>query len=276
MRIQRILTSDQRTVQAAVQEDGSLLEITGDLFASGGPVVSEQSVSAEKILYPIVPKSILGIGANYKGLFEGKALPEFPVVFFKCHNTLQNPGDPVVLPRIAIQAESVKFEGELCVIIGKGGKNISEADAMSHVFGYTLANDVSASDWQRERVGNQWCKGKGFDTFCPLGPTIVTADEISDPTALRVVAKVNGEIKQDESVAEMCFSVPQLIAFLSAGHTLQPGDIILTGTPPGAYFLEPGDQTDIMIEGLGTLSNPWVAETDVPQSTSTGNADPDR
>ena len=262
MRIQRINTTDQRTIQAAVQDDGSLLEIEGDLFADGGPKVSAREVTAEKVLYPIVPKSILGIGANYKGLFAGKKLPEYPVVFFKCHNTLQHQGDPVILPRLAIQAESVKFEGELCVIIGKQGKNISEADAMSHVFGYTIANDISASDWQRERVGNQWCKGKGFDTFCPLGPTIVTADEIPDPAALRVVAKVNGEVKQDEVVAEMCFSIPQLIAFLSAGQTLQAGDIILTGTPPGAYFLEPGDHTEITIEGIGTLSNPWIAESE--------------
>lgn len=261
MKIQRHLTADGRTVTAALQPDGSLRELTGDLFAPGGPVLTDRAVTSAKVLYPLVPKSILGIGANYKGLFKDKPLPEYPIVFFKCHNALQNPGDPVVLPRVAIKAETVKYEGELCVVIGKGGKNIPEADALSHVFGYTIANDVSASDWQQARVGNQWCKGKGFDTFCPLGPTIVTADEIPDPAVLQVVARVNGVVEQNESVSEMCFSVAQLIAFLSAGHTLQPGDIILTGTPPGVRFLQPGDHTDITIEPLGTLSNPWIAES---------------
>lgn len=259
MKIQRVLTTDGRTVQAALQPDGSLVELSGSVvegFTSTG-----NPVTATKVLYPYVPASILGIGANYKGLFEGKALPEYPVVFFKCHNALQHPGDPILLPRIAILAEQVKFEGELAVIIGKGGKNIRREDAMEHVFGYTIAHDVSASDWQRERVGNQWCKGKGFDTFCPLGPTIVTRDEIPDPAALQVVTKVDGEVLQDDSVANMCFAVDELIAFLSAGHTLNAGDVILTGTPPGARFLVPGETVEITIEGIGTLTNQAVEET---------------
>jgi 2-keto-4-pentenoate hydratase/2-oxohepta-3-ene-1,7-dioic acid hydratase in catechol pathway len=262
MKIQRHLTPDGRAVSAALQPDGSLVELSADLFAPGGPVPTGRAVTSAKLLFPLVPRSILGIGANYRALFtgQGKPLPEYPIVFFKCHNTLQHPGDPVVLPRLAIQAETVKFEGELCVVIGRAGKNIPASDAMSYVFGYTIANDVSASDWQQARVGNQWCKGKGFDTFCPLGPILVTADEIPDPAALRVVTRVNGVVEQDESVAEMCFNVAELIAFLSAGHTLQPGDIILTGTPPGARFLQPGDSTAITIDPLGTLQNPWIAE----------------
>ncbi len=260
MKIQRCITTDGRTVQAALQSDGTLRRIEGELF--GHFTVTEETVAARKLLYPYLPTSILGIGANYKGLFEGKALPEYPVVFFKCHNTLQHPGDPIVLPRLAIVAETVKFEGELAVIIGKDGKNIRQEDAMGHVLGYTIAHDVSASDWQRERVGNQWCKGKGFDTFCPFGPTIVTSDEIGDPKQLRIVTTVDGKVEQDDFVANMCFAVEELITFLSAGHTLKAGDLILTGTPPGARFLEPGETTAITIEGIGTLANQAVEEED--------------
>ncbi len=259
MRIQRCITPDGRTIQAALQADGSLLRLDGDPF--GDFRVTDEVVAAEKVLYPYEPNSILGIGANYRGLFKEKPLPEYPVVFFKCHNALQHPGDPIILPRLAIRAETVKFEGELAVVIGKGGKNIAREDAFDHVFGYTIANDVSASDWQRERVGNQWCKGKGFDTFCPLGPTLVTTDEVPDPQQLRIITKVDGVVEQDESVAEMCFPVEELIAFLSAGHTLRPGDLILTGTPPGARFLKPGETTEISIGGLGVLTNQAVEET---------------
>lgn len=258
MKIIRCIDENGNTVQAAENADGELHEIEGSV--PGDFMVTNRPVRESKRLVPYLPGSILGIGANYRGLFQGKELPEYPVVFFKCHNTLQNPGDPVVLPRLAIRAETVKFEGELAVVIGKGGKNIPAEEAMEHVFGYTIANDVSASDWQRERVGQQWCKGKGFDTFCPLGPAIVTADEVPDPAELTIRTLVDGEVAQEEKVAEMCFSVPELIAFLSAGHTLQPGDLILTGTPPGAYFLEPGARTEITIDPIGTLANPWVAE----------------
>ncbi len=235
------------------------MEIEGDF--SDGFRMTGRSVLSAKQLYPFVPRSILGIGANYRSLFHDKPLPEYPIVFFKHHNTLQHPEDPVILPRLAIRAEMVKYEGEFAVIIGKGGKNIAVEQAMEHVFGYTIANDVSASDWQQARVGNQWCKGKGFDTFCPLGPTIITEDEILDPGDLRIVTRINGIVEQDESVGEMCFSVPQLIAFLSAGHTLQPGDLILTGTPAGARFLNPGDVCSITIDGIGTLTNPFIEET---------------
>jgi 2-keto-4-pentenoate hydratase/2-oxohepta-3-ene-1,7-dioic acid hydratase in catechol pathway len=257
MKIHRIIDTNDRTVQA-VERDGKLYRIEGDFL--GDHSVTDEEVSPQKELYPYIPPSILGIGANYRGLFKDKPLPEFPVVFFKCHNALQNPWDPIVLPRVAIKAETVKFEGELAVIIGKGGKNIPEAQAMDHVFGYSIANDVSASDWQRERVGNQWCKGKGFDTFCPLGPAIVSKDELPAPDELRIITKVNGTVEQDESVSQMCFSVPQLIAFLSAGHTLNPGDLILTGTPPGARFMDAGETVEIEIPGIGKLTNPVEEE----------------
>lgn len=234
--------------------------IEGDLFGSWR--VTDDTARVAKLLAPIEPSAILGIGANYRALFteSGKPLPDYPIVFFKLSNALQHPGEPIVLPRLALRAEQVKFEGELAVVIGTPGRNISEDRAMDHVFGYTIANDVSATDWQRERVGMQWAKGKGFDTFCPLGPAIVTADEISDPADMRVVTRVNDAVEQDELVREMVFSVPRLIAFLSAAHTIPAGSVILTGTPPGARFLEPGERVEITIREIGTLANPVVEE----------------
>ena len=229
---------------------------------TGSYRVTDATARVAKLLYPIEPAMILGIGANYRAVFtsSGRPLPDYPIVFFKLANALANPDDPIVLPRKAIRADEVKYEGELCVVIGRGGKNIPASRAMEHVLGYTIANDVSGSDWQGARVGMQWAKGKGFDTFCPLGPAIVTADEIGDPASLRVVTRVDGTVEQDESVAQMVFAVPELIAFLSAGHTIADGSIILTGTPPGARFVKPGERIDITIDRIGTLSNPVVEE----------------
>jgi 2-keto-4-pentenoate hydratase/2-oxohepta-3-ene-1,7-dioic acid hydratase in catechol pathway len=254
----RLGVVDDPVVTDSPPERARLIE--GDLFSSWR--VTDDTATVAKLLYPFVPGMILGIGSNYKAAFTatGRPMPEYPVVFFKLANTLQNPGDPIVLPRTMLRAETVKYEGELCVVIGKGGKNIPASEAMEHVFGYTIANDVSGSDWQGERVGRQWAKGKGFDTFCPLGPAVVTADEIGDPTSLRVVTRVNAEVEQDESVAEMVFALPRLIEFLSAAHTIADGSIILTGTPPGARFVEPGEKIDVTIDGIGTLSNPVIEE----------------
>jgi 2-keto-4-pentenoate hydratase/2-oxohepta-3-ene-1,7-dioic acid hydratase in catechol pathway len=224
---------------------------------------TQQFAGVKRILAPIIPAAILGVGANYRGLFEGtgRALPEYPIVFYKLANALQDPLGPVVLPREVVRAEEVKFEGELCVIIGRGGKNIPEANALDHVYGYTIANDVSAIDWQKERVGMQWAMGKGFDTFCPIGPAIATRDEISDPNRLRVVTRVDGKVEQDESVSELLFGIPRLISFLSAAHTIPDLSIVLTGTPPGARFLAPGETVEITIEPIGSLVNPVVGET---------------
>lgn len=258
MKIQRLQQSDGSVVTAELHPDGSYTALQGS--PAEGYTPGESKVSGGKVLIPYQPAAILGIGANYKALFAGKELPKYPVVFFKQHNALQDPEEPILLPRKAIRAEQVKFEGELAVVLGKGGKNIDVKDAMDHVFGYTIANDVSASDWQRERVGNQWCKGKGFDTFCPLGPTLVTKDEIPDPTALRILTRVEGEELQNELVSEMCFTIQELIAFLSAGHTLCPGDLILTGTPTGARFFNPPETVEIEIDPIGILRNTAIEE----------------
>jgi 2-keto-4-pentenoate hydratase/2-oxohepta-3-ene-1,7-dioic acid hydratase in catechol pathway len=161
----------------------------------------------------------------------------------------------------------VDYECELAVIIGKRAKNVSKADALSYVLGYACANDVSARDWQRDWGGSQWCRGKTFDTFCPLGPCIVTTDEIPDPNALQIKTIVNGETLQDWNTNDMIFDVPTLIEFLSGSTTLLPGTVILTGTPHGVgmarkppRWLKEGDSVTIEIEKIGQLTNPVVNE----------------
>lgn len=267
MRVIRFVDTDGVTRMGAVDRPVNTAEppaaarvIEGDLFDSYR--LTDDMVGVERILYPIDPPMILGIGSNYRGIFESSSrpLPKHPIVFFKLPNALAHPGEPIVLPRAAIRAEQVKYEGELCVVIGRGGKNISASRALDHVFGYTIANDVSGSDWQGDRVGGQWAKGKSFDTFCPLGPAILTADEVGSPSDLRLVTRVNGTVEQEESVSDMCFDVAELIEFLSAGYTIPAGSIILTGTPPGARFVESGESIEITIDQIGTLWNTVVEE----------------
>jgi len=233
----------------------------GDLFDGLAP--TGETLAVKRLLTPYEPAAIHGIGANFKQVFEdaGKPLPEYPIVFFKQLSAIQHPHEPIVLPRLKIAAEQVKFEGELGIILSKTAKNVAEEDAMDYVFGYTIANDVSASDWQRERVGNQWCKGKGFDTFCPFGPAIVTKDDIPEPEKLQIVTRVDGKVEQDDSVGNMVFNVAQIIAFLSAGMTLPKGSLILPGTPVGARFMTPGELVEITIDPIGVLSNRAVEET---------------
>jgi 2-keto-4-pentenoate hydratase/2-oxohepta-3-ene-1,7-dioic acid hydratase in catechol pathway len=211
---------------------------------------------------------VLCIGLNYRQhALETKApLPTWPVLFMKTISSVQHPGEPIVLPRW-MRSGKVDFEGELAVVIGRACKNVARADALEYVLGYTCANDVSARDWQKEGGGSQWCRGKSFDTFCPLGPCLVTADEIPDPSALRVRTTVSGEVMQDCATSDMIFDVPALIEFLSGSTTLLPGTVILTGTPHGVgvartppRFLQPGDRVSVEISGIGALENPVLEE----------------
>jgi 2-keto-4-pentenoate hydratase/2-oxohepta-3-ene-1,7-dioic acid hydratase in catechol pathway len=166
-----------------------------------------------------------------------------------------------------LPSDSVDYECELAVVIGKRCKNASKADALKYVLGYTAANDVSARDWQNEKGGTQWCRAKTFDTFCPLGPALVTADEIPDPNSLKIKTVINGQTLQDWNTNDMIFNVAALIEFLSGSTTLLPGTLILTGTPHGVGFartppiwLKAGDTVNVEIERIGTLSNPVVME----------------
>ena len=266
MNIIRYADPQGETHYAAEQADGSALQIEGDIF--GEYRVTNAKAHMAKVLAPVVPTAILCIGLNYKRhAEEGKApIPKWPVLFMKSPGALQNPGDPIVLPT-KLKSTQVDYECELAVVIGKTCKNVSKADALNYVLGYTCGNDVSARDWQKDFGGSQWCRGKTFDTFCPLGPRLVTADEIPNPNSLRIRTVLNGEAMQDWTTEDMIFDVPTLIEFLSGSTTLLPGTVILTGTPHGVgmartppVFLKQGDSVTIEIEKIGKLTNPVVEE----------------
>ncbi|MCE9611746.1 MAG: fumarylacetoacetate hydrolase family protein [Chthoniobacter sp.] len=246
--------------------NGTATKLRGTLFEKLEPT-SETAVIA-KVLAPVEPQAVVCIGLNYRqhAAETNAPLPKVPVVFFKNPAAVQNPGDEIELPRW-LASGKVDYECELAVVIGRRCKNVSRADALDYVLGYTCGNDVSARDWQKEGGGSQWCRGKSFDTFCPLGPALVTPDEISNPNALRISTKVNGETLQDCSTADMIFDVPALIEFLSGSTTLLPGTVILTGTPHGVgmartppRWLQAGDVVAVEIEKIGTLSNPVAEE----------------
>ncbi len=265
MKIIRHLTS-AGPAYAALQPDGSAREIAGDIL--GDFRVTDRVIQPGKLLAPLVPVNLLAIGLNYKKHAEegGKGVPAQPMLFLKSTNSLQNPGDPIEIPQKLASTE-VDYECELAVVIGKKCKNVAKADALNYVLGYTCANDVSARDWQLRWGGSQFSQGKSFDTFCPLGPVLVTRDEIPNPNALGIKTLLNGTALQDWNTSDMCFDVPTLIEFLSASKTLLPGTVILTGTPHGVgfahkpqIFMKAGDTVSIVIEKIGTLTNPVVLE----------------
>jgi 2-keto-4-pentenoate hydratase/2-oxohepta-3-ene-1,7-dioic acid hydratase in catechol pathway len=266
MRIIRYQDPQGAVGYAAQQPDGSARQIAGDIF--GAYEVTGEPARVQKLLAPVAPVAFFCIGLNYRRhAEEGKAtIPPFPVLFMKSPAAVQNPGDPIVLPR-HLRSEEVDYECELAVVIGRRCKNVPKDKALDYVLGYTCANDVSARDWQRRGGGGQWCRGKTFDTFAPLGPCLVLPDEIPDPGALKLRTVLNGQIMQDWNTGDMIFDVPTLIAFLSGSTTLLPGTVILTGTPHGVgfarkppVFLQPGDSVTIEIDRIGALTNPVVAE----------------
>ena len=208
------------------------MRCTGDLHT--GLSETGEVADVKKLLAPIQPSQILCIGLNYRhhAAESGMAAPERPVLFTKGINTLQNPGDPIEIPVHAASHE-VDYECELAVVIGKSCKIATVENALEHVLGYTCANDVSARDWQLKWGGGQWCRGKTFDTFSPLGPCLVSADEITDPQTLGIRTILNGETVQNWNTDDMIFSVAQISAFLSGSNTLPVGTVILTGTPHG-------------------------------------------
>jgi 2-keto-4-pentenoate hydratase/2-oxohepta-3-ene-1,7-dioic acid hydratase in catechol pathway len=251
---------------AALQSDGSAREIAGDIFCEFR--LTDRVVTPGKLLAPVVPTNLPCIGLNYKkhAAESNSPLPKYPVLFIKNTASVQNPGDPIELP-VKLPSTKVDYECELAVVIGKRCKNVSRADALDYVLGYTCANDVSARDWQRNGGGGQWCRGKTFDTFAPLGPVLVTRDEIPHPNSLRIRTILNGDTLQDWNTDDMIFDVPAIIEFLSASTTLLPGTVILTGTPHGVgfartppVFLKAGDTVSIEIETIGTLTNPVINE----------------
>ena len=235
--------------------DGCLF---GEFTDSGEPL------AVGKLLAPLVPSAVLCIGLNYrKHADEGKnPIPEHPVLFMKMPSAVQNPGDPIRLPT-KLASTKVDYECELAVVIGKECINANRENALDYVLGYTCANDVSARDWQISWGGSQWCRGKTFATFCPLGPSLVTSDEIADPNSLAIKTILNDQVMQDWNTNDMIFDVPTLIEFLSGSTVLAPGTVILTGTPHGVgaartppVFLKDGDRVTVEIDGIGALTNP--------------------
>jgi 2-keto-4-pentenoate hydratase/2-oxohepta-3-ene-1,7-dioic acid hydratase in catechol pathway len=212
------------------------------------------------------PEKIICIGLNYADHARetGVALPSDPVVFNKFPTAVSAHGWPIVLPRASAQ---VDYEAELVVVIGRGGRHIPKHEAMDHVAAYCCGNDVSARDWQFHKPGGQWFSGKTFDTFAPLGPWLVTADEVPEPNRLGIQLRLGGQTMQRSNTDQFIFPVEELVSYLSVICTLKPGDLIFTGTPSGVgfarkppVFLQPGDVVEVEIERLGALRNPVVAE----------------
>jgi 2-keto-4-pentenoate hydratase/2-oxohepta-3-ene-1,7-dioic acid hydratase in catechol pathway len=263
MRIIRFI-DDQGQIRYGRNYDNAAAELlAGDLFS--GLKETGKSCGVKKLLAPVAPPAVFGIGLNYHKHAQetGMEAPRYPVLFMKNPAAVTNPGDPILLHPSCMEPPEVDYETELAVVIGKAAKDVSAAEALDFVVGYTAANDVSARRWQGKRGAGQWVRGKSFDTFCPLGPVLVTADELQNPQNLRLSCVLNGQVMQDANTSDMIFPVAELIAYLSTGATLLPGSVILTGTPSGVgftrkppVFLMPGDTVEVTVEGIGTLSNP--------------------
>jgi 2,4-diketo-3-deoxy-L-fuconate hydrolase len=251
------------TLQDAISSDGGLKCILPGLKAiidhpnSKGATIPETEV---RVLRPYLPTNVIGVGLNYRehARESDLPLPEQPVLFAKWTTSVTGPGDPIVLPPTT---DEVDYEAELAVVIGKRCSKVHPEEALDYVAGYTCMNDVSARDFQRK--DGQWVRAKSQDTFGPIGPYVVTTDEIVDPQNLRIRCSINGRILQDSNTADMVFGVRELIAYISQGTTLNPGDLITTGTPQGVgvarkpqIFLKDGDQVVVEIDGIGSLLNP--------------------
>lgn len=261
MRVIRFQDAQGQTRLGVPEGAGTAEALEGGLFT--GLVRRGARVEVRRLLPPVDPVNIFCVGLNYRAhaAETGAAIPEAPVLFMKPTTAVIGPGDPIRLPACS-RGPEVDYECELAVVIGKQGRDIPEERALEHVLGYTVANDVSARRWQKHN-GGQWVRGKSFDGFCPLGPALVTRDEVPDPQGLRLRTLLNGRTMQEGSTADMIFSVARLVSFLSRDTTLLPGTVILTGTPPGVgfartppVFLQAGDEVTVEVEGIGALTNP--------------------
>ncbi len=257
--------------------DPSLPDSLPGILAAGSECLERVAACAQEAptlaedqarFLPVIPspQKILCVGLNYAdhARESGTEVPEEPVIFSKFASALTGHGQPIELPRASAE---VDYEAELVVVIGRRGKHVPEDQAMDYVAGYACGHDVSARDWQLRKPGGQWLLGKTFDTFAPVGPYLVTRDEVPDPHQLDIQLRLNGETMQSSNTRELIFSIPRLIAYISQVMTLEVGDLIFTGTPPGVgfsrkppVFLKPGDVAEVEIQHLGVLRNPVVAE----------------
>jgi 2-keto-4-pentenoate hydratase/2-oxohepta-3-ene-1,7-dioic acid hydratase in catechol pathway len=233
-----------------ILEDGTVYAASGDPFSGLTRGDAAGDLDRLTLLTPVQPGKIVAIGLNYAlHVTENdpsRTVPDEPVVFMKPISSLLPHGGVIEMP----PADRIDYEAELCVVIGKRTKRVSEADALDAVLGYTCGNDVSHRDYQRK--DGQWVRAKGFDTFCPLGPVVETE---LDPSAVSVQSRLNGELRQDSNTKHLIFDVPFLISFVSNVMTLEPGDVIMTGTPEGVGPMKPGDTIEVEVEGIGTLRN---------------------
>lgn len=246
-------------INALIPQFNSLPLTTKERFAF--------TLETVEFLPPVYPEKILAIGRNYvdHAIEGGAEPPAAPLIFTKLRNSLNSHDAPIVLPTISSQ---VDYEAELAVVIGRSARRVTEAEALEHVFGYSLINDVSARDLQ---FGDgQWVRGKSLDSFAPLGPFITSRDEIADVHNLKIEGRLNGEVMQTSNTAKMIFKVPYLVSYISQGITLEPGDVIATGTPEGVgifrkppVLLKPGDVFEVTVEKLGTLRNHVLASVEL-------------
>ncbi|MBI9045574.1 MAG: fumarylacetoacetate hydrolase family protein [Anaerolineaceae bacterium] len=249
MRFVRYLAKDDIPRYGWILDD-RVGPIEGTPFGDFRRLEADFELKDVKLLAPVVPEKIIGIGRNYieHAKEHGANVPDSPMMFLKPPSAVIGPNDYIELPP---QSQQVEHEGELVIVIGKEGRWIKPDEVSEYILGYTIGNDVTARDLQRR--DGQWARGKGFDTFCPLGPWIETD---LDPLDVLITCRVNEEMRQMASSRDMVFSIVQLVAFASTVMTLKPGDVIMTGTPAGVGIMNPGDEVEINIEGIGTLNNP--------------------
>jgi 2-keto-4-pentenoate hydratase/2-oxohepta-3-ene-1,7-dioic acid hydratase in catechol pathway len=252
MRIIRYQRKNELPHYGWIYED-QVGDIDGDIYAEYRRLEAKVPLADVKLFAPAEPGKIICIGRNYSEHAKelGNDVPKVPLIFLKPPSSIINPGDTIILPP---QSQQVEHEGELVAVIGKRGRNITTEQAREYVLGYTIGNDITARDLQK--LDSQWTRAKGFDTFCPFGPWIDTSFDISDAL---IICKVSGQPRQMASTRDMVFNVSTLVAFVSSIMTLEPGDILFTGTPAGVGILKDNDEVVVEIEGLGVLSNPVKA-----------------
>jgi 2-keto-4-pentenoate hydratase/2-oxohepta-3-ene-1,7-dioic acid hydratase in catechol pathway len=267
MKIIRFVSTRQKVLYGAYlpEQPERAKIIEGDIL--GAYKITAREVKVGKLLAPLIPVNILALGINYRKHGDETAMsyPDQPLLFIKATSSIAGPARSIMLP--AAGPDCVDYEAELAVVIGKRAKNVLPDDVMNYILGYTCANDVSARDWQLEKQKGQWSRGKSFDTFCPLGPWIVTKEEIANPDNLGIRAVLNGQTVQESNTANMIFNVREIVSKLSQSMTLLPGTVILTGTPEGVGFtrapplyLRAGDVISVEIEKIGTLTNKVIRE----------------
>jgi 2-keto-4-pentenoate hydratase/2-oxohepta-3-ene-1,7-dioic acid hydratase in catechol pathway len=252
MKIVRVDTEVDDITYGAVEPEGIRLH-RGTPFVAWEPTETIVAWDRARLLAPVIPTKIVAVGKNYvdHAVEMGAEVPPSPIIFLKPPTTVIGPLQPIRLPALS---DEVHHEAELAVVMGKVTRNVPIEDVGGHILGYTAANDVTARDLQR--LDGQWTRAKGFDTFCPLGPAIDT--ELDPLEGLSIICRVNGDVRQSGSTADLVFGVGELVTFVSSVMTLLPGDVILTGTPAGVGPIEAGDKVEVEIEGIGVLVNPVV------------------